>query len=88
MIKVIEEILRTETDHMTEVEAGIEIREEDSIGLEETAYLGTEVDPDLGIKVKREGVITVENLDILYVSVRKRKGIKANKRDKKHKCNK
>ena len=41
--------------------------------------LGIEADLHLGIKVKRETVITVENKEILYGSVRKRKEIKINK---------
>ena len=44
IIKVIEETLRTETNHMTEVEAGIEITEEDLAGIEENVDLGIEVD--------------------------------------------
>ena len=50
---------------MTEVEAGIEIICGDLVGIDKTVDLGIEVDPYLGGKVKREGVITVENKDIL-----------------------
>ena len=50
---------------MTEVEAQIEIIDEDLIGIEMTVDLGIEVDPCLGIKVKTEGVISVMNWDIL-----------------------
>ena len=49
---------------MIKAEAGIEIIEEDPVGIEETADLGIEIDPPLGIKVKRQDVITVGNKDI------------------------
>ena len=65
MIKVIEETLSIETGHVTKVEVEIKIIEEDLVGIEETVYLGMEVNPPPGIKVNREGVITVENQDIL-----------------------
>ena len=72
--------LRTETGHMTEAEAGIWITEGDSVGGEETAHIGIEVDPCLGIKVKREDVISVGNQDILQGSVRKRIKVKKGER--------
>ena len=50
---------------MTEVEAGIETIEGYLVGIEETVDLGIEVDPHLGIRVKSEGVTTVDNQDIL-----------------------
>ena len=51
---------------MTKVEAWIEIIEgEDSVGIEETADLGMELDPCLGIKIKIEGVTTVEKVSLL-----------------------
>ena len=43
-ILVIEETLRTETGHMTEIEAGIETIEEDLVGIEETVDLRIEAD--------------------------------------------
>ena len=45
--------------------SGIEDIEEDIVGIKETVDLGVEVDPPQGIKEKREGVITLENQDIL-----------------------
>ena len=63
IIKVIEETFSTDTGHITEIEAGIEMIEEELVGIEETMDLGMEADPSLWIKVKREGVST-ENSDI------------------------
>ena len=57
--------MKTETGHMTEAEAGIETINEDLVGTKEIADLGTMVDPCLGIKMKRRGVITAENQVIL-----------------------
>ena len=88
ILEVSEGTLRRETGHMTEVEAGIEIIEEDLVGIEETVDLEIQVDLLLETEVKREGVSTVEKQDILYGSVRKRKGIRVNKGNNKHKCNK
>ena len=65
IIGVIKEAFRTETGHMTKVKVGMEILEENLIGIEKTVHLGIVLDPPLGIKVKREGVIIVENQDIL-----------------------
>ena len=48
-------------------------------GIEEIVDLGVEVGPILEIKVKRDGVITAENQNILCGNVRRRKGIKLNK---------
>ena len=59
IIEVIEETLRTETGHMREVGAGIETKEEDFVGIEETGDLEIEVDPYIGIKVKEEDIVTV-----------------------------
>ena len=56
---------------MTKAEVGLETMEEYLIGIEETVDLGIEVHPCLGVKVKGEGVITVEN--------------EVNKANKKHK---
>ena len=86
ILQVRGETLRPKTGHIIEAEAVIEITEEYLTGLEETADLGIKVDPCLGIKVKRQGVITGGNQDILYVSIRKTKEIKINKGDKRHKC--
>ena len=65
IIQVIEETLRIETGHMIEDEVGIETIEEDLVRIQETVDLGIGVDPCLVIEVKREGVITAENQDIL-----------------------
>ena len=46
---------------MTEVGTGIEIKEEELIGIEEVMDLGTEVDAPPWIKGKKESVITEEN---------------------------
>ena len=62
---VIEETLRIETGHMMEVEIGIKITEKDLVRIEETVDLTIEVDQPLGIKLKTEVVIYVENQDIL-----------------------
>ena len=64
MRKVIEENFKDRKGDMTEA-GGIEIIEEDLVGIKETVDLEIEVDEPLGIKVKRKGVITVENQDIL-----------------------
>ena len=61
VMDAIEETSGIETDHMTELEVGIEMIEEDLVGIEETGYPGVEVDLPTGIKVKGEGVITVGN---------------------------
>ena len=45
---MIEEPLRIETVHMKGVEVGIEITENDLIGIKETVDLGITVDPPLG----------------------------------------
>ena len=58
---MIEETLRIETGHMTGVDVGIEIIEEDLVGVEETVDLGIKVDPPQGMKVESESVIAVEN---------------------------
>ena len=47
--------------HMTEVESEIERIEEDLVGIEETVDLGIEVEPPLGMKGKREDVVTERN---------------------------
>ena len=60
IIEMIEETSRTEIGS-----SRIKAIEEDLVGIEETVNLGIEVDPLIGIKVKREGVITEENQDIL-----------------------
>ena len=57
---------------MTEAEVWMEIIEENLVVIEETMDLGKDVDPPLGIKTKTEGVITVENQDILLGSVKKK----------------
>ena len=59
IIKVTEETLRIETGHITEVEAGIEVIEEDLAGTEETVDLEIEVDQLLGTKVKTEGKVSL-----------------------------
>ena len=87
ILQVIGETWRTERGHVIEVDAGIDIIEEDPVGTEETAHLGMEEDPHLGIKVKTEDVIFIGSQDILYGSVRKRNEIKV-KKDRLHKCNK
>ena len=64
IIEVIEETLRTETGLMSEAEAGSEIIQKDSVGIEEKADIGIEVDHCLRIKVRKEDVITVETQTI------------------------
>ena len=54
IIEGIEDTLRMETGHITEVDARIAIIKEDIVGIEETVDLGIEVDPLLGIKMKRK----------------------------------
>ena len=44
IIEVIEETVRKEIGHMTDVEAGIDMVEEGIAGIEETVDLGIEVD--------------------------------------------
>ena len=55
IIKVIEETLRIETGHIKEVEVRIGITEENVVQIEEKVDLELDVDPPLGIKVKKEG---------------------------------
>ena len=62
---MIEETLRTKTGQMTDVEARIEPIKEDLVRIGETVGLGIVVDQPLATTVKREGVITVKNQDIL-----------------------
>ena len=50
IIEVIKEMLRIEKGHMTEVDIGIEIIEEDLVEKEEIVNLEIEVDPLLGGK--------------------------------------
>ena len=63
--EVIEETLRIEIGHMTELEAEIKMIREDLRGIEVIGDLGIEVDPTVGIKMKTECVITVGSQGIL-----------------------
>ena len=85
--EMMEEILRTDTGHMTEVEAGIEIIKDDLVGLEKAVNLGKQVDSPIGIKVKREGDITVKK-QTFYKKCYKNKRDPGKKGAKKHKYNK
>ena len=61
MAAVMADTLKIETSHITEVETGIEKIEKDVVGTEEIVNLGIVVGQPLGIKVKRGGVICVED---------------------------
>ena len=50
---------------MTEVDAWVEMKGEDSEVIEVIVDLGVEIGPTLWIKVRREGIITAENQGIL-----------------------
>ena len=62
IIEVLEDMLRIKTGHMTEVKVRIEIMEKALVEMEETVDLRIEVDPPLGMKVKKEGVGNQDSL--------------------------
>ena len=62
------------TGNMKKVKVGIEIIEEDLVEIQKAMDLGIEVDPPLGIKVKKESVITVGNHAMSSESVKKERG--------------
>ena len=69
---------------MTEEGAGIVMKVKNLGGAEEKVDLDIEIHLTQGIKVRREGVFLTESWDILYGSVRNRKGVKLSEESKRH----
>ena len=65
IIEMIKENLMIKTNRIKEVETGIELKREDLRGIEEILDLRVQIDTTLGMKMKRESVITVESQGIL-----------------------